>query len=221
MSISGAGKENLQAATGHDAAAHPLDRTDRGPRKASGHLNRLVDDLLDVSRIARGRVELKRQTLEITEVAARAIEMSSPLLEQRSHRLHVDVPRGLHVDGDPTRLGQVISNLLTNAARYTPPDGDIWVQATQADGWNCTGDGLRAKRRQRKGERIHRPSAGRRTVRVLRPLPFAAASQAGIDRATVKLLARPVRRCGICSAASRRSVTSKNRPEFDRIPAMR
>jgi PAS domain S-box-containing protein len=99
-----------------------------------GHLNRLVDDLLDVSRIARGRVELKRQTLEISDVAARAIEMSSPLLEQRSQRLHVDVPRGLYVDGDPMRLGQVISNLLTNAAKYTPPDGDIWVQATQADG---------------------------------------------------------------------------------------
>ena len=99
-----------------------------------GHLNRLVDDLLDVSRIARGRVELKRQELEISDVVARAIEMSSPLLEQRSHRLHVEVPRGLHVDGDPTRLGQVISNLLTNAAKYTPPEGDIWVQATQADG---------------------------------------------------------------------------------------
>ena len=99
-----------------------------------GHLNRLVDDLLDVSRIARGRVELKRQKLEISDVVARAIEMSSPLLEQRSHRLHVDVPRGLRVDGDPTRLGQVVSNLLTNAAKYTPPDGDIWVQAAQADG---------------------------------------------------------------------------------------
>jgi signal transduction histidine kinase len=99
-----------------------------------GHLNRLVDDLLDVSRIARGRVELKRQTLEIWDVVTRAIEMSSPLLEKRSHRLHVEVPRGLHVDGDPTRIGQVISNLLTNAAKYTPPDGDIWVRAAQADG---------------------------------------------------------------------------------------
>jgi signal transduction histidine kinase len=99
-----------------------------------GHLNRLVDDLLDVSRIARGRLELKRQKLEISDVVTRAIEMSSPLLEQRSHRLHVEVPRGLHVDGDPTRLGQVISNLLTNAAKYTPADGDIWVQATLADG---------------------------------------------------------------------------------------
>jgi PAS domain S-box-containing protein len=99
-----------------------------------GHLNRLVDDLLDVSRIAQGRVELKRQKLEILDVVTRAIEMSSPLLEQRSHRLHVEVPSGLLVDGDPTRLGQVISNLLTNAAKYTPPDGDIWVQAAQADG---------------------------------------------------------------------------------------
>ena len=99
-----------------------------------GHLNRLVDDLLDVSRIARGHVELKRQKLEISDIVARAIEMSAPLLEQRTHRLHVEVPRGLHVDGDPTRLGQVISNLLTNAAKYTPPGGDIWVHATQVDG---------------------------------------------------------------------------------------
>ena len=99
-----------------------------------GHLNRLVDDLLDVSRIAQGRVELKRQRLEIGDVVSRAIEMSSPLLEQRSHRLHVDVPRGLCVDGDPTRLGQVLANLLTNAAKYTPPDGDVWVQASQAEG---------------------------------------------------------------------------------------
>ena len=99
-----------------------------------GHLSRLVDDLLDVSRIARGRVELRRETLEISDVVARAIEISSPLLEQRSHRLHVAVPRGLYLVGDPTRLGQVISNLLTNAAKYTPPDGDIWVRATEADG---------------------------------------------------------------------------------------
>ena len=94
------------------------------------HLTRLVDDLLDVSRIARGRVELRLEPLEISEVVARALEMASPLIEERSHHVSVDIPRrGLLVDGDPTRLGQVISNLLTNAAKYTPPGGDIDVAA--------------------------------------------------------------------------------------------
>ena len=98
------------------------------------HLTRLVDDLLDVSRIVRGRVELKTEIVEIAEVVAKAIEMASPLLEQRNHTLRMDVPRrGLRVDGDPTRLGQVISNLLTNAAKYTPPSGVITVRAEQVD----------------------------------------------------------------------------------------
>ena len=96
------------------------------------HLTRLVDDLLDVSRIARGKVELKTEIVEMAEVVAKAIEMASPLLEQRTHTLTVDVPRrGLLVDGDPTRLSQVVSNLLTNAAKYTPPGGQITVRAEQ------------------------------------------------------------------------------------------
>jgi len=98
------------------------------------HLTRLVDDLLDVSRIARGRVELKTEIVELSEVVAKAIEMASPLLEQRTHTLTVDVPRrGLLVDGDPTRLGQVVSNLLTNAAKYTPPGGRISIRAELVD----------------------------------------------------------------------------------------
>ena len=97
------------------------------------HLTRLVDDLLDVSRIARGKVELKTEIVEIGEVVAKAIEMSSPLFEQRAQSLAVDVPRrGLRVDGDPTRLSQIVSNLLTNAAKYTPRGGDISIRAEQA-----------------------------------------------------------------------------------------
>ena len=98
------------------------------------HLARLVDDLLDVARIARGRVELKTEIVEVSEVVAKAIEMASPLLEQRNHTLKVDVPRhGLRVDGDTTRLSQVISNLLTNAAKYTPPNGVVSVRAARVD----------------------------------------------------------------------------------------
>ncbi|CAN5846432.1 hypothetical protein BH11MYX2_BH11MYX2_18300 [soil metagenome] len=84
------------------------------------HLMRLVDDLLDISRITSGKVELRRERVEISAVVTRALEMSRPLLEQRRNVLTVDVPeRGLPVDGDPARLAQVVSNLLTNAAKYS------------------------------------------------------------------------------------------------------
>jgi PAS domain S-box-containing protein len=99
------------------------------------HLTRLVDDLLDVSRIARGKVELKAEIVEMAEVVSKAIEMASPLLERRTHALTVDVPsRGLAIEGDPTRLSQVVSNLLTNAAKYTPPGGHIAVLAGEDGG---------------------------------------------------------------------------------------
>ena len=96
------------------------------------HLTRLVDDLLDVSRIARGKVELKEEIVELAEVVAKAIEMASPLLEQRTHTLDVHVPtEGTRGEGRPTRLSQVVSNLLTNAAKYTPPGGHITIRATE------------------------------------------------------------------------------------------
>lgn len=99
------------------------------------HLTRLVDDLLDVSRIARGKVELKEELIELAEVIAKAIEMTSPLLEQRTHILDLDVPRsGLPLCGDATRLSQVVSNLLTNAAKYTPAGGRITVRGTEEQG---------------------------------------------------------------------------------------
>ena len=97
------------------------------------HLVRLVDDLLDVSRIARGKVALKQEPLELADIIGKAIEMVSPLLEQRAHTLIVDVPRGLELDGDPTRLSQVISNLLTNAAKYTPAAGRITLHAQRSE----------------------------------------------------------------------------------------
>ncbi len=97
------------------------------------HLVRLVDDLLDVSRITRGHVELSRGHLELAEVAATAIEMASPLLQQRRHLFDATVAQGLTVDGDASRLAQVISNLIVNAAKYTPEGGRITLSA-QRDG---------------------------------------------------------------------------------------
>jgi len=92
------------------------------------HLTRLVDDLLDVSRITRGKVELKRRAIELSEAVARAIEVANPIVEQREHYLELDLPqRGLIVHADPVRLAQVVANLLTNAAKYTDAKGTIAV----------------------------------------------------------------------------------------------
>ncbi len=97
------------------------------------HLVRLVDDLLDVSRVTGGKIELKRQRLELADVVAQAIETASPLLEQHRHILALDVPRpGFMVNVDPARFAQVVSNLLANAAKYTPDGGRILVQAEHA-----------------------------------------------------------------------------------------
>ena len=98
------------------------------------HLTRLVDDLLDVSRIARGKVKLRRDLVELTEIVANAIELASPLLEQRKQQVNIQVaPTGLAVYGDPPRLAQVVANLLTNAAKYTPSGGHITI-AGEAEG---------------------------------------------------------------------------------------
>jgi signal transduction histidine kinase len=99
------------------------------------HVIRLVDDLLDVSRITRGKVQLKRSRIEASQVVSDAVEMASPLLEQRRHHLTVSVARGgLPLDADDARLAQVVANLLTNAAKYTEPGGEISIAATVEDG---------------------------------------------------------------------------------------
>ena len=93
------------------------------------HIMRLVDDLLDVSRITRGKIALEHRRVELADLIANAIEQASPLFETRRHTLNVDVPEGLALDGDPVRLAQVFANLLTNAAKYTEPGGAIDVGA--------------------------------------------------------------------------------------------
>ena len=121
----------LMRLRGHDAAERERTIIDRQVQ----HLVRLVDDLLDVSRVTRGKIDLKRQPADLAEVMAKAIEMTSPLLEEREHQLRVDVPRHrLKVYADPTRLAQVFSNLLANAAKYTEPQGRITVDAAVEGG---------------------------------------------------------------------------------------
>lgn len=91
------------------------------------HLAALLDDLLDVSRLARGQIELYRTNVALDELVARAVEAAGPLLEQRRHRLSVDVAPGLVVSVDEKRMTQVISNLLNNAAKFTPPRGHLRI----------------------------------------------------------------------------------------------
>ncbi|MBZ0233449.1 MAG: PAS domain-containing protein [Deltaproteobacteria bacterium] len=99
------------------------------------HLVRLVDDLLDVSRITRGKIELRKERIELARVLDRAIEMVGPLLEERQHDLSVHVARaGLAVEVDAGRLAQVLANLLSNAAKYTEKRGTITVTASEENG---------------------------------------------------------------------------------------
>jgi CheY-like chemotaxis protein len=101
-------------------------------------LTHLVDDLLDVSRVSRGLIELRREVLRLDELLATSLDASRPLVESRSHRVRVvEAPAPLHVHGDRVRLTQVFSNLLNNAAKYTPPGGDIEVQVLQDGAQAC------------------------------------------------------------------------------------
>jgi signal transduction histidine kinase len=95
-------------------------------------LARLVDDLLDVSRITRGKINLDKQTLELATVVAQAVETSRPLLEARRHRFDIHLPaEPVYVEADPTRLAQVFSNLLNNAAKYTEEGGHVSLTVEQ------------------------------------------------------------------------------------------
>ncbi len=90
------------------------------------HMARLLDDLLDMSRVSRGRIELRRAIVAVASVVHSAVEAARPLIEERAHKLTIALPTGpLWVDADPTRLEQVLTNLLTNAAKYTHTGGRI------------------------------------------------------------------------------------------------
>jgi PAS domain S-box-containing protein len=93
-------------------------------------MTRLVDDLLDVSRITRGKIELRKERIELVAVVKSAIEASRPLIEKQGHELTVLIPpEPIHLEADLTRLSQVLLNLLDNAAKYTDRGGRIWLTA--------------------------------------------------------------------------------------------
>jgi PAS domain S-box-containing protein len=101
----------------------------------TGHLVRLVDDLLDLSRVTSGKVTLRKEPLELRQVVQGAVEAARPELADAGHRMHVSLPdEPLYVDADPTRLSQILSNLITNAGKYSRPAGKIRLSAEHKDG---------------------------------------------------------------------------------------
>jgi signal transduction histidine kinase/GAF domain-containing protein len=118
-----------KSGTGEQAA-----RTHEMMERQLQHLVRLVDDLLDISRITLGKVELKKERVDFRAVLGSALESTRPLIEAANHELAVRLPADpLPLDADPTRLAQVLANLLNNAAKYTPPGGRIQL-AAEVDG---------------------------------------------------------------------------------------
>jgi signal transduction histidine kinase len=99
------------------------------------HMTRLVDDLLDVSRITLGKIVLRKAPVELTGAIEHALETCRPLLDARGHRLSVELPAGpVWLEADPARLKQVVVNLLTNAGKYTEPGGRVGLSAKQQGG---------------------------------------------------------------------------------------
>ena len=94
------------------------------------HMARLLDDLLDVSRISRGKITLHRERVDLRHVVDAAVEASRPLIEQRGHTFSISAPpEPAFLNADPVRFAQILSNLLNNAAKYTPPGGQIELKA--------------------------------------------------------------------------------------------
>ncbi|HEX4590644.1 MAG TPA: PAS domain S-box protein [Gemmataceae bacterium] len=113
----GGGKQHLKEATGM-------------VERALGRIVRIVDDLLDVSRITRGKIELRKERLTLQTAVEQAVETVRPFIESRKHRLTVSLPQeAVWLDADPVRLDQVLVNLLNNAAKYTEPGGTIRLSA--------------------------------------------------------------------------------------------
>ena len=129
------GLQVLRLQPGEEAAERTREMMDR----QISHMVRLIDDLLDVSRVSRGKIELKKELIELKAVIGLAVETSLPLIEAGRHELSVQIPsEPLTVEADPTRLGQVFSNLLNNAAKYTPDGGRLEVIARRGARMKCS-----------------------------------------------------------------------------------
>jgi PAS domain S-box-containing protein len=117
----------------HDGAA--VARVHEMMERQLGHLIHLVDDLLDIARITRGKIELKKEAVDLRAIVVTAVETSAALIEGSGHALAVELPEeALELEADVTRLVQVLSNLLNNAAKYTPRGGQILLRVWREDG---------------------------------------------------------------------------------------
>src|SRR5262249_27502645 len=97
-------------------------------RRQIQHMARLLEDLLDVSRITRGKIELRKRPIDFHQIVAPAVEMALPIVESFRHEVTIALPPApIWLDGDPTRLEQIVSNLVNNAAKYTERGGRISV----------------------------------------------------------------------------------------------
>jgi signal transduction histidine kinase len=109
-----------------------LERQQEIIARQAHHLARMVDDLLDVSRVTQGKISLRRERVEISEAVEQALQICRPLIEEREHELSLSLPvQSITLEADPTRLVQVICNLVNNAARYTERGGKIWLTITR------------------------------------------------------------------------------------------
>jgi PAS domain S-box-containing protein len=123
-------RNGLQVLKLAEGDPEPLARARGMMDRQLSHMVRLIDDLLDVSRINRNKMELRKSKVALAEVLASAIETARPLIDDAGLELNVSLPsREVYLDGDLTRLAQVFANLLTNSSKYTPQGGRIWITA--------------------------------------------------------------------------------------------
>jgi PAS domain S-box-containing protein len=125
----------IQVLTAPDVPSAALARARQIAEHQVAHMSHLLDDLIDVSRIGEGVIELHREVIDVAPVVIAAVQRVQPLIHERRLQISVDVwKEALSVDADRTRLEQVVTNLLSNAAKYTDPGGSIWVSAERAGG---------------------------------------------------------------------------------------
>ena len=123
-------RTGLQILQGSRVGTEDQDRVRKMIERQTDQLVRLVDDLMDVSRITRGTLELRKERIELATVLQHAVETARPLIEARGHTLSVNLPSApMFINADTTRLGQVFANLLNNAAKYSEPGGRISLSA--------------------------------------------------------------------------------------------